>query len=389
MVRVMAATGLLFLSGCAGLPPREPTTLGNGMLVVYARVRGALLGFTSDLAEFATLEQLGPDGEPVPGQEAASGISGEGQAYFLDLPPGRYALTSVSFRARGARYRVAVPPEIGRRQAVVLRPAAAAFMGEFRFDGRFPDFGVAVERALSVVGHWLTPWMRRPVIPRDADSRGVDRSLAAEARVLRAARATLRATQWRQAIEARMRELGAPEPAKIRGAIRPKEIPLRPEAFLSWRDTLEWGAPKRAGGGLVWSKPGGTALIAIFFTSATARGFSGFQAAVREMRAAASTMNVSDQGELYEVRVATRVGAAARVTSYHYPVETLVGSETEITVTETVLAEDSAGMYTARLRAAEGEFEKVLPAFREFLLQLVLGPSKPTPAQSDPAFLPL
>lgn len=389
MARVMAATALLILSGCAGLPPREPTAVSNGLLVVRARVRGAILGFTSDMADSATLEQLGPDGEPLPGKAASAGISDEGQAYFLDLPPGRYALTSVSFRARGVRYRVEVPPALGRKEAVELRPGKAAFLGDLTFDARFPDFDVAVERALSVVGHWLTPWMRRPVIPRDADPRGADRGVEPEARAMRAARATLGATQWRGAVEARLRELGAPEPVKTKGAIRPKEIPLRPEGILSWRDTLDWGAPKRVAGGLTWSDPDGTARIAIFFTSAAARGFSGFEAAVREMRAAASTANVSDQGELYEVRVATRVGAAARVTSYHYPVGTLVGSKTEIVVTETVLIDDPAGMYTARLRAAQGEFERVLPAFREFLLQLVLGPPRPAEAKSEPVFFPL
>jgi len=388
-MRVMAAAVLLLLSGCAGLPSREPTAMSNGMLIVRSRVHGAVLGFTSDLADSATLEQLGPDGGPLPGTLAAAGVAGEGHAYFLDLPPGRYALTSISFRARGVRYRVEVPPAIGRRGAVDLRPGTASFMGNVSFDGRFPDFDVAVERALSVIGHWLTPWMSRPFIPRDADQRGVDKGPAAESAALRAALTTLGGTQWRRAIEARIRELGAPEPAKTRGAIRPKEIPLKPEVFLSWRDTLEWGPPTRGGGGLVWAKPGGTARIAVFFTSATARGFAGFEAAVREMRAAASTMNVSDQGELYEVRVATYVGTAVRMTSYHYPVETLVGSETEITVTETVLAQDGAGMYTARLRAAKGEFEKVLPAFREFLLQLVLGPPRKTEAQSDAVFLPL
>lgn len=388
-MRVMAAAALLLLSGCAGLPSREPTALRNGMLVAHARVRGALLGFTSDLADSATLEQLGPDGEPLPGKQAVAGLSGEGHVYFLDLPPGRYALTSVSFRARGVRYRVEVPPALGRREAVDLRPGTVSFMGDFSFDGRFPDFDVAVERALSVIGHWLTPWMSRPFIPRDADQRGVEKGIAAESRALRAALATLGGTQWRRVIEARVRELGAPQPPKTKGAIRPKEIPLKPEVFLSWRDTLEWGPPVRSGGGLVWARPEGTARIAVFFTSATARGFAGFEAAVREMRAAASTTNVSDQGELYEVRVATCIGTAVRVTSYHYPQETLVGSETVITVTETVLAADAAGMYTARLRADKGEFEDVLPAFREFLLQLVLGPPKKVEPKSDAVFLPL
>lgn len=388
-MRALAAMGLLLLTGCAGLPPREPTALRHGMLVVGARIRGAILGFTSDKADSATLEQLDAEGQPVPGKEAVAGAYDEGHAYFLDLPPGRYALTSVSFRARGVRCRVEIPPALGRKEAVDLAPGAVAFLGEYSLDGRFPDFDVAVERALIVVGHWLTPWMRRPVVPRDADSRGVDKGLEAEARALRAARATLAATQWNRVIESRIRELGVPQPAKTKGTLRPKEIPLQPETFFSWRDTMEWGPPRRLANGLSWSKPDSTARMDVFFTSATLPGFQGFDSAVRQMRAAAMSADVSDSGKLYEVLVATAVGTAARMQSYRYAQGTLVGSQAQVIVAETVLVPDAAGMYTARLRAAKEEFDQVLPVFREFLRQLVLGqPHKPEP-KSDPVFMPL
>ncbi len=85
-----------------------------------------------------------------------------------------------------------------------------------------------------------------------------------------------------------------------------------------------------------------------------------------------------DSAALYEVRVGTRTGSALRQTSYRYPQETLVGSAVVVTETETALIPDAAGMFTARLRAPRPEFEKVLPAYRRFLLQLVLG--LPAPA---------
>jgi hypothetical protein len=81
--------------------------------------------------------------------------------------------------------------------------------------------------------------------------------------------------------------------------------------------------------------------------------------------------------------VGTRTGQAARVTEYRYPRGTLVGSEVEVTTTENVLVPDPVGMFTARLRAPRGEFEKVLPAFREFLRQLVLGPPPPVAPPSE------
>ena len=149
-MRIVAASGLLLLAGCAGLPPREPTALNHGMLYLRAMVRGAILGFTSDMADSATLEQLGPDGEPLPGEVAAAGFADHGGIYFLDLPPGRYALTSVSFRARGVRYRVEVPSALGRKEAVTLGPGATAFMGDLVFDGRFPDFDVSRRQELSM-----------------------------------------------------------------------------------------------------------------------------------------------------------------------------------------------------------------------------------------------
>jgi hypothetical protein len=122
--------------------------------------------------------------------------------------------------------------------------------------------------------------------------------------------------------------------------------------------------------------------VAVFFTSATAPGFAGYAEAVRQMRAESS--GLEDTAALYEVRVGTRTGQAARSTAYRYPEGTLVGSEVAVTMTENVLVGDSGGMFTARLRAPKAEFEKVLPAFREFLLQLVLGPPPPVAPSSEP-----
>jgi len=105
---------------------------------------------------------------------------------------------------------------------------------------------------------------------------------------------------------------------------------------------------------------------------------------VRQMRAAAS--GLQDSPAPYEIQVGTRTAEASRMTSFRYPEETLVGSEVAVTETETALVADPNGMFTARLRAPRDEFEKVLPAYREFLLQLVLGPPAPVapPSESEP-----
>lgn len=382
-----AALAALLLAGCATAPwAPEPTSVDHGMLVVRAKVRGAVLSFTSDLPDQATVEQIDEHGEAVPGKVAVSGPNAGGEMYFVDLPPGRYSLTSFSFPARGVRYDVALSTAVVRRYAVELKPGKAAFLGDVVLDGRFPDFDVAVERALDVLGHWITPFLRRPRIDRDADLRGVDQEAEPERQALLDARKDFAGTQWRPLIEARLREMGAMERAPTEGVLRSREVPLRPFEFFSWRDTLKWGEPARAPNGLAWRRPGGEARVAVFFTTGTAAGFAGYQEAVRQLRAAAGA--VDDPEGLFEVRVGTRAGQAARVTSYRYPESTLMGSQVSVIVTETVLVDDPLGMFTARLRAPRDEFEKVLPQFREFLLQLVPGPPPKVEPKQEP-ILPL
>jgi hypothetical protein len=220
------------------------------------------------------------------------------------------------------------------------------------------------------------------VIERDAEVRAVDRSSKAEIAALRAARADLAGTQWQGVVADLLRAGGAPELAAKAGGLRNRELPLKQERYFAWRDTLKWGEPTRAAQGLAWRKPGGEARAVVFFTSATLEGFAGYDEAVRQMRAAAG--GLEDSTSLYEVRVGTRTGQAARLTSFRYPEEKLVGSEVAVTTTETALIADPAGMFTARLRAPRGEFEKVLPAYREFLLQLVLSPPEPVRPASEP-----
>jgi hypothetical protein len=246
---------------------------------------------------------------------------------------------------------------------------------------------VAVERAAVVVGHWLTPFLRRPVLPRDTILRTFDMSPAAEGAALLDARAALAGSDWRAPVEERLRALSVPEPAATTGGLRPRPIPLQESAHLAWRDTLEWGPPRRYARGLVWRRPKGTAEIAVFFTSDTVAGFRGYDEAVREMRAAAGA--IDDPAATYEVRVGTWTGVGARTTSHRYPRGTLVGSETRTVVAETVLVKYPAGMYTALLRADEGEFRRLLPAFRRFLLQVRLGPSPPKKKKEEDVVLPL
>ncbi len=350
--------------------PIEPTHVDHGLLIAQVKIHGALLPFLTDEPNDGVIAQVDSNGDLIPGKTTPAATSNEGALYFLDLPPGRYLLQRVSFFARGARYEVELSSASMRRYTIDLGAGKVAFLGEIELDGRFPDFDIAVEHALSIGAHWLTPFLRRPRIVREVDIRSHMIGLIPERQALIRARKDLAGSQWTRIIHEHSREIGAPEPVPREGALFTRELPRHDEEFFSWRDTLKWGRPARARGGLSWRHPGGEARIAVFFTTANALGFVGYQEAIREMRAAANSLE--DSASLYEVRVGTLTGLASHLTSHFYPEGTLTGSELKTIVTETVLVDRSVGMYTARLRAPSGEFEKTLPHFREFLLQLTL-----------------
>ena len=382
-----SAVVVLALAGCVtSRPPAQASSLDLGMLVARVEAHGALFQSMIKRADTASLVMLDEKGAPVPGQSARSGLGVGGCIIFFDLPPGRYVLRSALFRARGVRYRLDTAPDGELKRSVLLRAGSVAYLGAHGFDTRWPEFGTAVLNAGRMVLGWLTPWMKRPVLLRDATLRGFEAGPEAETRDLLAVRDALSGTQWRRIVDKRLRELSAPEPVKVDGA-RARPLPLREEPILSWRDTLKWGEPRRAPEGLAWRRPGGEGQIAVFFTTASAKGFAGWNAAVSELRRSAAT-SVEDNSSVYEVRVATRIGLAARTTKYVYPDGVLMGSETTVQVTETILVPDGWGLYTARLRAPRAEFDAALPAYREFLLQIVLGPPKSKAPPKQEAVLP-
>jgi hypothetical protein len=382
----LASACVFALAGCATTAPR-PTSAEHGFLAARVVVRGALFRWTSDVADAGVVVKLAPDGRPQDGPGAASGYSKDGYFYFLDLPPGRYVLVSASFPARGTRYRVTLPDFDLPKRAVELKAGKAAFLGEYQLDGRFPEFVEAVDRAASVVGRLLTFFLKHPPLPRDTDYRNLDRTPAAEGKAMLSARVSLAGTGWGPLASLRVRELGTPEPVMTDGGLRPKPLPLKQEPLFAWRDVLEWGEPVRTPNGLEWRSPKGGARAAVWHTTTTAKGFLGWEAAVRELRAGSA---VDGPARLEEVKVATRTALAGRTTRWVYPEATLTGSEQRVMVTETVLIPDGYGVYTARLRAEKGEFEELLPVFRRFLTQLVLGPPPPSapPKQDAVIFYP-
>lgn len=379
--RAGLAAAALALGACAGAPPR-PSSAEHGLLAARVVVRGAIFSFLKKEASFGVAVKLKPDGTPQDGPGAASGFAKDGYFYFLDLPPGRYALVSAGFRARGTRYRVVLPPGEISRRAVTLRAGEAAFLGEYELGSVYPEGPEARRRALRLLGRWVTFWRARHPMPRDAELRDADLGPRAEGRAMLSARDSLAGTGWRRLALERIRRLGTTEPAPTKGFVRQRPLELKQEPFFAWRDVLRWGEPIRLDNGLEWRRPGGGARAAVWFTTATAKGFRGYEQAVRQLRALVVT---EGSGRLEEVRVSTRLAAAGRTERWVYPEATLVGSERRVVVTETVLVPDGYGMYTARLRADKDEFEQVAPRFRRLLEQLSLGPPGPKEeARGDP-----
>ncbi|MCM2305542.1 MAG: hypothetical protein NDJ72_12610 [Elusimicrobia bacterium] len=387
MRRLALALAAGGLAACASVPPPQPASLDHGILIARVGTEGVLFHRSVKWADKGSISEVDDAGERIPGQRGLSGPGPDGYVIFYNLPPGRFVLRSASFRARGARYQVQPPRPEEKKRAAVLPRGGAAYLGTYVFDSRWPEFGELMWNAARVAFHWLTPFLRRPLLTRNTGLPTYEAGRAEETKALLAVRGALAGTQWSPVIAARLRELGAAEPPKLAGVLRSRPLPLREEPILSWRDTLKWGEPRRAPGGIAWRRPGGEAQIAVFHTTATAPGFAGYEAAVSELRSEAAA-SVEDRGGVYEVAVGTRIGVAARATKYRYPEGVLVGSETIVIVTETILVPDGYGIFTARLRAPRGEFESVLPAYREFLQQLALGPPPPKAPPKTEEVLP-
>ncbi|MCR4294755.1 MAG: hypothetical protein NUW21_04425, partial [Elusimicrobia bacterium] len=315
MRRLALALASAALAACAPLPPRQPASLDHGLLIARVGTSGALFLSSYKWADAGSIVALDEKGVPLPGQRGLSGPSFNGYVVFYNVPPGRYTLRSASFKARGARYQVQPPRVDEAKRSVELKPGAAAYLGTYRFDSRWPQFGDGVWRTARVVAHWLTPFLKRPLLTRNTGLPIYETGPELEARGLYAVREGLAGTQWNRLVAARVRELGVAEPAKTSGVVLSRPLSLREEPFLSWRDTLKWGEPRRVPSGIAWRRPGGEAQIAIFHTTVTAPGFEGWEAAVSELRAEAAT-SVEDRGGVYEVVVGTRAGVAARTTKY-------------------------------------------------------------------------
>lgn len=368
-----AAAVVLLAQGCATAPrPAESTSVDHGLLILSGQVRAAVFRFIRDPIDGGVVVQLDENKEPIPGRVITSKRGDDGVVFFSDLPAGTYTLSGISFISRGVRTAITLPEDQARARAVELHAGETGFLGEIELRSSVPSFFDGVVRIGGMIYRLLTPLGYHAPLPRDAAVWTWDQEPEAETNALERARPLAAGTSWSEPIRKRIEQLGVFKPATHRTAIGLKVLPPHREDLLIWRDTLEWGDPKHFPDGLLWSKSGSSARIAVFFTSSTATGFRGYDAALAELREKSKSQ--MDGADVYEVLVGTRAAKAARLMDFRYPEKTLLGSERVVVVTETVIIPADSGMYTVRFRADAADFRKAQREFRTFLSQLQLLP---------------
>lgn len=370
MTRLWGLAALL-LAGCSSLPPRQPSHVTQTGLFLTFKTEGLLFSWADDAAA-AAVAPLRKDGTPDLDQAVFSNFRRENRVYFLDLPPGRYVLAAVYWTKHGLRHAVRPAAE---RSGGKPDPGVETAAGEFRFMGDYtakrrwqnwPRFLLNGLLSAKI----LIPPFRPAVSFLDAPIKSRDQSPLAESRALRAALADLGKTEWSEAIRGRLASLKqAPElPTETVGLFRRREVPAKVHwtPAFGWVDTLEWGEPREVPGGLEWRHPRREARVQVALRSSPP-----LSQALEELKGLGST---EDSHVHREVRLSTRSAYAVRYTTHHYPEPYLTGSVVKVAVTETLLVPDRDGYWVVQMRAARGEFSKLLADFVRFRDLLKLDP---------------
>lgn len=137
MLRLARLAAALLLAGCAGMPeapPRAPASADSAALGVALRLRAPIGGVTyaPDVLFLAPL-----DGERVVLDRGlvASSAAREDRVYFLEIPPGRYAVVAAMFRLRGllddgSVYLTYFGEALALRARATVEPGRFAYAGE-------------------------------------------------------------------------------------------------------------------------------------------------------------------------------------------------------------------------------------------------------------------
>lgn len=365
---VLAA--VLLMAGCAGQAPKQPTDLDHCAIVAPMRVSHVLRKKTYYGADQGYIVPLDSAGKLDLDRPIKSDYAQEGQLYFLDLPPGRYAPVRFSFPAHGLRFSARLDNENSLGAVVSAGRGEVVFMGEFVLKRLWQGRGDWLTNGLRSVAGLLTPW-RRQILPLKSAFVFNDRSPRMEGVALKAARRHLAGTAWVSAIDARLAALNLTPARPVEGSFFGRKHPVAQQEtpLFSYVDTLEWGKPLPTGGGYEWRHPKGRARIhlgLVMGEQALARPLAAFLRTLKEQG------SFEDTHALSEVVLSSAPAWSARYTTYHYPEPYLTGSVVSVSVTETLVTADPRGYFVLSYRSSREDFERFYLDFQRFRALLEL-----------------
>ncbi len=354
-------------SGCRTLAPRkkpvEPFAASQGALFGSVVMRGhEFPNVIPHGVEEMFFAQVLPSGELDLDHPIATNYLEGGQVYLLNIPPGRYVPLTASYYHRRVRYQGKLPPDEGKLWAVDVGPGQVAYLGADTLRTEWQGFGHAIMDWLKQLVAHLPPFPRLTTSIEVSTPR-VDRAPETEAHALRRAREALKGSLWVAAIDQRLTVLGNPPEPVLQGLVfKTKKARVGQGAF-KYIETLGWGQPKAAPGGLRWSEPKGRAEVLVAYMQPDVPGYKPRDRYLDDMRAAGSP---EDTHVLTEIMISSRPAQVATYTTYLYGEAALPGSEVRVFKTETLLVPAADGYYILRYRALRASFDAFYQPFRRF-----------------------
>lgn len=355
-------------AGCASLRPIPPSALSQSAVVAPLGVEFILTSLRHDVSG-AFLVPVDSAGRLETDRPIAQSYVKDGQVYFLDLPPGRYALTALSFSGRGLKFTARLTREEALGTVVTAGAGEVAFMGDVVLKRQWQGWKRFVSNGARGLSRILHPF-RPSVVPIASFLKIHDRSSKAEVRALQAALKHLAGTEWAPMVQRRLKSIHLIPELPREGLLwnRRPVAPRQLERF-SYVDTLEWGQPWTVPGGLEWRHPKGEARIQLRFVTGPEAAQRPAEAYLRRLKELGSP---EDDHILSSLVISSRTASAVRYTTYHYPEPYLVGSVVRVSMTETAVVEDPEGYFVLQFRCAREGFSRLYPEFARFRSYLVL-----------------
>lgn len=369
MGRLLAGTAVLWaFGGCRALSPKpklaEPFASSQGAIVGSIVMRGhEFPNVIPHSAEEVFFAQVSANGAVDADHPVSSNHYADGLIYLLNIPPGRYVPLTSSYYHRGVRYQGRLTPEEAKLWAVDVRPGEIAFFGANTLRTEWQGLGKGILDFFKQILAHIPPFPR-PTTRIEISTPRTDRAPQTEAHALRQAREELKGTLWIEAVDRRLTVLGNPPETLTTGLIFKKPKPKLGEGAFKYVETLGWGDPKPAPGGLRWLEPKNRAEILVAYLQRGVEGYKPREAYLEDMRTAGTD---EDAHMLSEITISSRTAKMVQYTTYVTPPGALVGSRAKAFRTETLLVPAADGFYLLRYRAERGAFADFFAVFRKFI----------------------